>query len=587
MGTTTIRANRGQSREAKVAIEYNLKCKDPKLNIKIPEHQLAQFVKWFEEKTSSDSKAQYLRHYKYALTALGITPAEGESILKMFKQKDYRTLLIQAKYYPYVIPRQLAEIVLIKSITDDPALGNRKSILYRRLRIAGLFWNSSRIDYLNGRPTLKFPISYIRKYCKGRRESVIADIRLFEKWGLIHAERIFHETTQYRWAIDVTRIETFPLIVIEPKHEYWPCDSQGNIKLEMDESDVNDLLHRLSKDNETFYEPQRKALPLLYRCPEDTDKLYKTVEGYQKTAIESLFIDRDLLMNFLTDPSREKDYHIIQDCLENGIQSEFAYTRSRRRKSKRAANHLITSRKEGKRGRSLWDAIQVTLWGIDFHSADLLSIAVLSGDEKLINDLIHNDLYEMILNELRLFHLSRSEVKLIVLATLYSIGKKGKKKLIRTIGEHLTFDDFDKIKRYLDTKYTRVSDYKTKLIKMAGSRIKSAKNILLFNGQRIGLEKGKEYTIVPLMMQATVSYLTNRLFIILQDMGVKPVFDLHDEVICREKPSNMGIVNQKIIQIVNEISVRQGHNCFLDERSQIVDCDPIKTHPHLNKEDAA
>jgi len=49
----------------------------------------------------------------------------------------------------------------------------------------------------------------------------------------------------------------------------------------------------------------------------------------------------------------------------------------------------------------------------------------------------------------------------------------------------------------------------------------------------------------------------------------------------------MGIVNQKIIQIVNEISVRQGHNCFLDERSQIVDCDLIKTHPLLNKEDAA
>jgi len=46
----------------------------------------------------------------------------------------------------------------------------------------------------------------------------------------------------------------------------------------------------------------------------------------------------------------------------------------------------------------------------------------------------------------------------------------------------------------------------------------------------------------------------------------------------------MGIVNQKIIQIINEIIALQGHDCFINEQCKITDCEPIKTHPSINNE---
>jgi hypothetical protein len=566
-------------------IKMKLSGKHDSELMKIPESELVNYLAVLGT-LSKKTQAKKIKNLIYILPGLGICPEEASSVLKeLFPDIVFsRPNITSVGYYPYTIPLQLAEIIWY--LSKESGAKQQYAAFYRRLRLAGLFFQSYRLDYLHGKPMLHFSFEYMRKYVRADERTIISDIKQFIDWGLIKKRQgdrkensKIREKNVYYWQIDINTIPLFPFICIEPGKEYFPRNKDEELKLEMSHGEALDLLSELKRiHNEKKSARDHKPL---YSVPRGASKLIQQRDELMKKAIETLPIDLTALYSV-----DKKDYHIISDFLNNGIQSSFPKTRSGRIKANRSANHLNTSLKPGKYGYSLWNAIDSSLYSVDFSGADILSIATLSGDKKLLEDYSNSDIYALIGEKIGLTDANeRKNIKFMVLASLYGIGdiqfqkwidgkdREREKEAIDAgtpyIPMAITVDHLKKLRAHFRSAYPDMTKYKNRIIGLAHQSVKYHYYIELFNGHKTGIEAGREYALVPIIMQSFVSYLTTMLFLYLERENRQPVFDRHDEVICRE-PVDLDKVNSWAIEKINSILKYQKIDYTFNPQKSIV-----------------
>jgi hypothetical protein len=91
---------------------------------------------------------------------------------------------------------------------------------------------------------------------------------------------------------------------------------------------------------------------LLFYCPEQ--KFIQEKMKIMRKVIKNITLDKKLLIDRKCNPAMnisDNDIKIIDDLLENGISSKFHLTSSGRIACGSPANHLNTSKKQGKQGR--------------------------------------------------------------------------------------------------------------------------------------------------------------------------------------------------------------------------------------------
>jgi hypothetical protein len=551
---------------------------------RISEHSHAQVINFVETKTKNKNK--YVRVYSFSLLGIGLTPKEIKQKLRMLgiRHTYYKTPALHAQYNPYTIPRQLAEIVYHLSLMENAKNGKFKTDLFRRLRILGLLWHKYRLDYAYQRETKPISVHYFKKYAKGNINNIINDIKLLEKWGFITVNRQYHKISNYRLIIDLEKVDTFPLILTEPGYEYWPKSSGRKHSILMSQEEALCLLNGM-KNHQTGNLTKirrRKYNKPLYQIYKDGKEVAKKVDELMVKGIQYIdkMTDQEILSSRLNDPAWKFEKKYIQNLLANGRQKHFEYIRSGRRKGNKLPNQYTASQKDGVAKCTYFQSIKVPLYSVDLKSAELLAMAILSGDKQLLEDVCYDDVYNLARIQCNLFNVRRDDIKSYIIAKGYGLSTNGFQHFKQTEKVNLEEADVKLIDQYWKERYSTMEKYKWKLYAKAKLHIKIRKPIILFNSFEVTIEKGNEYTLYPLLMQSVVAYLNNHMFMILHEKGFMPLFERHDEVITRE-PVDFSTVNKRMIMLVNNLLADHQHQMRIDNHAILLKTKRIKTSPIL------
>jgi len=567
------------------------------------------FALWFESQCPQE-KRQNAPHYAFALSGMGIFPEQQAQCLmrlgihgdKIVKRRP------SADYYPQVLPLILYE--LLRRIPDTSR--KWRVNLRRRARLLALFYQSMRTDYLHGKLACNFALDYMIQWLGTSKETLLADIELFEQYNLLIVTRnggYPDDNNQYCLLPDYCIDTPYPLVcplllsgikcgTDSPRFDCLPQVQKlyGNENVLLFDRNT----HRRRENTATLFQKQGIAAfvhgvpkrvydtppPERWHLFRGAKKEIEEEKGHISRKLPTIKVNKNLLEELEREYQPEQlakgtgDAHIlrrlelVEALLKGGVTHELGYTASGRFKQKKGpqniANPFNTSKTPGRYGYAFWCCIAEPIYETDIRSADVLSGALITKDKKLFGDYVSGDLFARAQKELNLPFANRDLIKQAHYLIQYGGGYRNTYTAIRrdhTITEEQWQKLYEKYKQYLKEHYPHFLGRLADFTKIGGAALKNRRQIAPPNESFFCAEK--PHATPAHVIQAVTKIIAARLFNKLEERGYDPVFEIHDAVVTR-KEVPLQVANGIMNNIVQDMLIKLELNWPISEEVRFV-----------------